>query len=144
MVDEFGQLLLILIRFREWKYNFHSSYEQAYIPFCLPKLLAPCISLQLMLWNPLDSLTDVHLHDMPVFKNILFYGNNEVKTFESDILLMPQLVELIVIPKLTGIVKYNMYTLIIFGVIVSFCEECMGSIIFVSNFIISQVYYGHL
>ena len=99
VMDDFSQIHLILFRFRDWKYNFSASYEQAYMPLCLPKLLAPYISLQLLFWNPLDATNHVNLKDMPWFQNLLFYDCNDS---EPDDLLIPRVVELIVIPKLTG------------------------------------------
>ena len=44
----------ILLKFQEWKEKFPDSYCDAYIGFCLPKLLNPLVRVQLINWSPLE------------------------------------------------------------------------------------------
>lgn len=54
VVEEYCSISSILQRFREWRERAVRSYGQAYIPMCLPQLLAPLIRLQMLTWNPLE------------------------------------------------------------------------------------------
>ena len=105
MVDDFSKLSSIKEHFEGWKFNFSSSYEQAYISLCLPKVFAPFVRLQLLHWNPLDSKTSDQLEDMLWFQVLMFFGFDEgqdVDPEDKDLQLIPNLVDLVVIPKLTG------------------------------------------
>lgn len=51
---DFCDIRKILLKFQEWKEKFPDSYSDAYISFCLPKLLNPLIRVQLISWNPLE------------------------------------------------------------------------------------------
>ncbi|KAL5106134.1 PAX3 and PAX7-binding protein 1 [Taenia crassiceps] len=55
VVEEYCSIPAILQRFREWRERAVRSYGQAYIPMCLPQLLAPLIRLQMLSWNPLEA-----------------------------------------------------------------------------------------
>lgn len=55
VVEEYCSIPAILQRFREWRERAVRSYGQAYIPMCLPQLLAPLIRLQMLTWNPLEA-----------------------------------------------------------------------------------------
>ena len=44
----------ILLKFQERKEKFPDSYCDAYIAFCLPKLLNPSVRAQLVNWSPLE------------------------------------------------------------------------------------------
>jgi hypothetical protein len=94
----------VVAHFREWKYNFPTSYNQAYISLCLPKLLAPYVSLQLASWNPLSPSNDVYLEKMQWLQDLLFfeYHSPEAISSYSDLLLIPHIVQNTVISKLTG------------------------------------------
>ena len=102
VIDDYCQVFSILIRFREWASHFLTSYKQAYMQLCLPKVLAPYISLHLLFWNPIDPEENVNLMEMPWFQSLLFYEYKDDKLSASDNLLIPRLIELIVLPKLTG------------------------------------------
>ncbi|NXX48299.1 GCFC2 factor, partial [Tricholaema leucomelas] len=66
---DFCDIRKILLKFQEWKEKFPDSYCDAYISFCLPKLLNPLIRFQLINWNPLEqTLTD--LEEMSWFRAI--------------------------------------------------------------------------
>ena len=102
-MDDFSKSSSVVARFREWKYNFPSSYSEAYISLCLPKLLAPYISLQLASWNPLCPNSNFHLENMLWLQDLLFFEYHYPGgvSSESD-LLIPCIVESTVIPKITG------------------------------------------
>ncbi|NXF85900.1 GCFC2 factor, partial [Eubucco bourcierii] len=66
---DFCDIRKILLKFQEWKEKFPDSYCDAYISFCLPKLLNPLIRFQLINWNPLEqNLTD--LEEMSWFRAV--------------------------------------------------------------------------
>lgn len=105
MVDDFSKLSSIKEHFEGWKFNFSSSYEQAYISLCLPKVFAPFVRLQLLQWNPLDPNYSCQLEDMVWFQVLMFFGfreGQEVDPADDDLQLIPNLVDLVVVPKLTG------------------------------------------
>lgn len=107
VIDDFSKMFSVVMRFREWKYNFPTSYEQAYLSLCLPKLLKPYISLQSISWSPLTCSSDgVSLEQMPWIQDLLFFmyqGNCfDVDPSDSDLHLIPRTVETVLIPKLTG------------------------------------------
>ncbi|NXX78059.1 GCFC2 factor, partial [Urocolius indicus] len=66
---DFCDIRKILLKFQEWKEKFPDSYCDAYISFCLPKLLNPLIRLQLINWNPLEQ-NFPELEEMPWFRAI--------------------------------------------------------------------------
>lgn len=107
VVDDFSKIFSILMHFRGWKYNFSASYEQAYISLCLPKLLAPYVSLQLISWNPLNSSEYMKFEEMAWLRDLLFYEFNDEYKTDSDLHLIPRVIELTVFPKLTGMQKYH-------------------------------------
>ena len=105
VVDDFSKLSSIKEHFEGWKFNFSSSYEQAYISLCVPKVFAPFVRLQLLHWNPLDQDSSEQLEDMLWFQVLMFFGfseGREVDPEDDDLQLIPNLVDLVVIPKLTG------------------------------------------
>ena len=105
VVDDFSKLSSIKEHFEGWKFNFSSSYEQAYISLCVPKVFAPFVRLQLLQWNPLDPECSEQLEDMLWFQVLMFFGFSEGRELDpedEDLQLIPNLVDLVVIPKLTG------------------------------------------
>lgn len=102
VIDNFSRIFLVMMYFREWKYNFSQSYNQAYISLCLPKLLAPYVSLQLLSWNPLSHFLD--FENMLWLKDLLFFEfhADEKMNSDTDIYLIPRIIELSVVPKLKG------------------------------------------
>ncbi|NWX26310.1 GCFC2 factor, partial [Notiomystis cincta] len=66
---DFCDIRKILLKFQEWKEKFPDSYCDAYISFCLPKLLNPLIRVQLISWNPLEQ-NFTELEEMPWFRAI--------------------------------------------------------------------------
>ncbi|KAL3074329.1 hypothetical protein niasHS_015159 [Heterodera schachtii] len=108
--DEFCQLGHILQRLLHWLAVDPSSFEQAYVPLCLPKLLGPFVRLQLVDWRPLkESPTQRPLHRMPWYRALLMAGldNSGLEDLEhpSLVSLIPSVVEKIVFPKIAKIVR---------------------------------------
>ncbi|NXW41781.1 GCFC2 factor, partial [Nyctiprogne leucopyga] len=64
---DFCDIRKILLKFQEWKEKFPDSYCDAYISFCLPKLLNPLIRVQLINWNPLEQ-NFTEMEEMPWFR----------------------------------------------------------------------------
>lgn len=114
VVNDFSKLSSIKEHFEGWKFNFSSSYEEAYITLCIPKVFAPFVRLQLFHWNPLDAKTSDQLEDMLWFQVLMFFGFNEgqdVDPEDEDLQLIPNLIDLVVIPKLTGkLPNLSLYT----------------------------------
>ena len=54
VVSSFSSVKEILSRFELWKFGFSESYKDAYMGICIPKLIAPFVKLELLLWNPLE------------------------------------------------------------------------------------------
>lgn len=104
VVNEFSRIFSVVSHFREWKYNFPISYNQAYISLCLPKLLTPYVTLQLTSWNPLCPTNNLHLDLMSWLQDLLFFDYRcpEIDPTDPDLNLIPRVIESTVIPKLTG------------------------------------------
>ncbi|NXS07196.1 GCFC2 factor, partial [Neodrepanis coruscans] len=71
---DFCDIRKILLKFQEWKEKFPDSYCDAYISFCLPKLLNPLIRVQLIMIF-LQNLTE--LEEMPWFRAIEEFSDAE-------------------------------------------------------------------
>lgn len=102
VIDEFSRMMSVASHFQEWKYSFPTSYEQAYLSLCLPKLLKPYIALELIFWNPLTCSDS--LERMQWLRELLFFAYQEgsVDRTDSDLQLIPRIVETIVLSRLTG------------------------------------------
>ncbi|XP_035416014.2 intron Large complex component GCFC2 isoform X1 [Cygnus atratus] len=106
---DFCDIRKILLKFQEWKEKFPDSYCDAYVSFCLPKLLNPLIRVELINWNPLEqSFTD--LGEMPWFRAVEEFSNAK-NTSESkrdddpDQEVLPRVIEKTVLPKITAFVQ---------------------------------------
>ncbi|XP_031460773.1 GC-rich sequence DNA-binding factor 2 [Phasianus colchicus] len=105
---DFCDIRKILLKFQEWKEKFPDSYCDAYISFCLPKLLNPLIRVQLINWSPLENSTD--LEEMPWFRAVKEFSNAK-KSSESkrdcdpDEEVLPRVIEKTILPKITAFVK---------------------------------------
>ncbi|KAF2987108.1 hypothetical protein EK904_012044, partial [Melospiza melodia maxima] len=105
---DFCDIRKILLKFQEWKEKFPDSYCDAYISFCLPKLLNPLIRAHLISWNPLENFTE--LEEMPWFRAIEEFSDAE-NVSESkrddghDKEVLPRVIEKTVLPKITAFVK---------------------------------------
>ncbi|XP_009640812.2 GC-rich sequence DNA-binding factor 2 isoform X2 [Egretta garzetta] len=105
---DFCDIRKILLKFQEWKEKFPDSYCDAYISFCLPKLLNPLIRVQLINWNPLENFTE--LEEMPWFRAIEeFSGAKKVseskRDDDPDQEVLPRVIEKTILPKMTAFVK---------------------------------------
>ncbi|KAM6366696.1 intron Large complex component GCFC2 isoform 2-T2 [Alca torda] len=105
---DFCDIRKILLKFQEWKEKFPDSYCDAYISFCLPKLLNPLIRAQLINWNPLENFTE--LEEMPWFRAIEEFSDakniSETKRDDDpDQEVLPRVIEKTILPKITGFVK---------------------------------------
>ena len=102
VVDEFSRMMSVASHFQEWKFSFPTSYEQAYMSLCLPKLLKPYVTLELISWNPLTCSES--LEQMQWLRELLYFSYQEgsVDRMDPDLLLIPRIVETIVISRLTG------------------------------------------
>ncbi|POI26787.1 hypothetical protein CIB84_009463, partial [Bambusicola thoracicus] len=105
---DFCDIRKILLKFQEWKEKFPDSYCDAYISFCLPKLLNPLIRVQLINWSPLEHSTD--LKEMPWFRAVEEFSDAK-KSSESkrdddpDEEVLPRVIEKTILPKITAFIK---------------------------------------
>ncbi|KFO98503.1 GC-rich sequence DNA-binding factor 2, partial [Calypte anna] len=109
---DFCDIRKILLKFQEWKEKFPESYCDAYISFCLPKLLNPLIRFQLINWNPLEqNFTD--LEEMPWFRAIEEFSDaknisESKRDADPDEEVLCRVIEKTVLPKIGAFVK-NMW-----------------------------------
>ncbi|KAM6085932.1 intron Large complex component GCFC2 isoform 2-T2 [Theristicus caerulescens] len=106
---DFCDISKILLKFQEWKEKFPDSYCDAYISFCLPKLLNPLIRVQLINWNPLEQ-NFTELEEMPWFRAVEEFcdaGNisESKRDDDPDQEVLPRVIEKTILPKITAFVK---------------------------------------
>ncbi|XP_033916330.1 intron Large complex component GCFC2 isoform X3 [Melopsittacus undulatus] len=106
---DFCDIRKILLKFQEWKEKLPDSYCDAYISFCLPKLLNPLIRLQLMNWNPLEQ-NFTELEEMPWFKAIEEFSNakavsESTRDDDPDQEVLPRVIEKTILPKIAVFVE---------------------------------------
>jgi len=105
VLDDFSNISQVIMRFREWKYNFSESYDQAYISLCLPKLLVPYVQLELIPWRP-NSRNGGNVLESGVWMDELLFFVEQYKIdgdeFDTDVNIIPRVVELSVLPKLSS------------------------------------------
>ncbi|XP_019468995.1 GC-rich sequence DNA-binding factor 2 isoform X2 [Meleagris gallopavo] len=106
---DFCDIRKILLKFQEWKEKFPDSYCDAYISFCLPKLLNPLIRVQLINWSPFEQ-NSADLEEMPWFRAVKEFSDVK-KSSESkrdgdpDEEVLPRVIERTILPKITAFVK---------------------------------------
>ncbi|XP_035177922.1 GC-rich sequence DNA-binding factor 2 [Oxyura jamaicensis] len=106
---DFCDIRKILLKFQEWKEKFPDSYCDAYVSFCLPKLLNPLIRVELINWNPLEqSFTD--LREMPWFRAVEEFSNaknssESKRDDDPDQEVLPRVIEKTVLPKIAAFVR---------------------------------------
>ncbi|XP_067945855.1 PAX3- and PAX7-binding protein 1-like [Watersipora subatra] len=106
VLPEFSTVSAILEHFEDWKSQFSSDYNDAYVGLCLPKLLCPLIKLELLDWRPLEDSCP-SLSSFSWYQSVAIYGHRSVETFDQsdpDNLLIPMIVEKVLVAKLTGYV----------------------------------------
>ncbi|KAI5440224.1 hypothetical protein KIW84_025525, partial [Lathyrus oleraceus] len=100
--EEYSQLSLVKKRMEEWKREYSSSYNDAYISLSLPLVFSPYVRLELLRWDPLHKGLD--FQDMKWYKLLFTYGLPEDgKDFvhddgDADLELVPNLVEKVALP----------------------------------------------
>ncbi|ERE66216.1 GC-rich sequence DNA-binding factor-like isoform 2 [Cricetulus griseus] len=101
--DDFCNVQNILLKFQQWREKFPDSYYEAFVGFCLPKLLSPLIRVQLLDWNPLK-LDSMALNQMPWFTSITEFmdGSSEDPREEdgSDKKMLSAVINKTVVPRL--------------------------------------------
>ncbi|XP_048348861.1 PAX3- and PAX7-binding protein 1 isoform X2 [Sphaerodactylus townsendi] len=102
VLENFYSIDYIKTQFEAWRSKYFSTYKDAYIGLCLPKLLNPLIRVQLLTWNPLEDKCQ-DFESMLWFESLLFYGceEHEQEKDDADVSLLPTIVERVVLPKLT-------------------------------------------
>nr|XP_003219082.2 PREDICTED: PAX3- and PAX7-binding protein 1 [Anolis carolinensis] len=102
VLENFSSIDCIKSQFEAWRSKYLSTYKDAYIGLCLPKLLNPLIRLQLLTWNPLEGKCQ-DFESMLWFESLLFYGceENDQDKDDADVSLLPTIVERVLLPKLT-------------------------------------------
>ncbi|VUZ42840.1 unnamed protein product [Hymenolepis diminuta] len=128
VVEEYCTISSILQHFGEWRNQMVTSYAQAYIPMCLPQLLAPLIRVQMLSWNPLEANCPF-FDQYDWFMNLLDYFADlkQVEDLEEDaseeadtqrkilfdlatspeheLTIIPLVIEKVLLPRLTEIVS---------------------------------------
>ena len=77
IVDEFSTLDGVCERMSDWKRINPASYQDAFAPICLPKIVSPLVRLQLLLWNPLIISDQSSVEGMTWFRILALYGSEE-------------------------------------------------------------------
>jgi len=131
VTEDFSKIELILMKFYAWRKTDMSSYQDAFVSLCLPKLLAPLVRHELILWSPLlDEYADIE--NMRWYQACMLYAYQPDETVEQlkndpDVNLVPALIEKIVLPKVTGeflsFLRYG-WVLQIFNYFVALVTEC--------------------
>ncbi|CAO2605518.1 Intron Large complex component GCFC2 [Lemmus lemmus] len=107
--DDFCNVQNILLKFQQWREKFPDSYYEAFVGFCLPKLLSPLIRVQLLDWNPLK-LDSIGLNQMPWFISITKFMDGSMedakKEDESDKKILFAVINKTVVPHLTDFVEF--------------------------------------
>lgn len=106
VLESFYSIDCIKSQFEAWRSRYYTSYKDAYIGLCLPKLFNPLIRLQLLTWTPLEAKCR-DFETMLWFESLLFYGceEREQEREDVDIALLPTIVEKVILPKLTVIAE---------------------------------------
>ncbi|KAI6195896.1 T-SNARE coiled-coil-like proteiny domain-containing protein [Aphelenchoides besseyi] len=106
--NEYCDVGSIVRRFIDWYQTDRTSFTDAYIAECMPKVLGPFVRLELLNWNPLLPRNQP-LKTMKWYQAVLQLGfNNEGFDPTDDpvvLALIPDVIEKIVLPKLTKIVN---------------------------------------
>ncbi|XP_015715413.1 GC-rich sequence DNA-binding factor 2 isoform X2 [Coturnix japonica] len=104
--EDFCDIRKILLKFQEWKEKFPDSYCDAYISFCLPKLLNPLIRVQLINWSPLER-NSTDLEEMPWFRAVEEFSDakKSKRDDDRDEEVLSRVIEKTILPKITVFVK---------------------------------------
>ncbi|XP_058921649.1 PAX3- and PAX7-binding protein 1 isoform X2 [Kogia breviceps] len=94
VLESFCSIDCIKSQFEAWRSKYYTSYKDAYIGLCLPKLFNPLVRLQLLTWTPLEAKCR-DFENMLWFESLLFYGceEREQEKDDVDVALLPTIVE---------------------------------------------------
>lgn len=53
VMDEYCTVRGIISKLESWRETDMDAYTEAYVSLCIPKMISPIISLQLITWNPI-------------------------------------------------------------------------------------------
>ncbi|XP_077487608.1 PAX3- and PAX7-binding protein 1 [Amblyomma americanum] len=101
VTEQFSSVASLKLRFERWKAEFGESYEQAYIPLCLVKLLVPFVRLHTVAWNPIEKPES--LENSAWYETLLFYGQDSPD--DPDLCLLPRVVERVLLPKMSALAE---------------------------------------
>jgi GC-rich sequence DNA-binding factor len=107
VVEDFCSLPVIMKHFEEWKFSRDKTYTEAFIPLSAQKVFVPFVRREMVFWNPLESQCK-EIEDYEWFRTLLFYGHVWESTpleSDEDNLLLPNLVESVILTKMTGLVE---------------------------------------
>ncbi|KAJ1694676.1 hypothetical protein LUZ63_011374 [Rhynchospora breviuscula] len=94
--NEYSNLKDVKERFEGWKQLYASVYRNAYVSDSVLAVFAPFVRLELVKWDPLYQFTD--FLGMKWHKELFEYGFLESKDEDSDMNLVPCLVEKVALP----------------------------------------------
>ncbi|XP_055909009.1 PAX3- and PAX7-binding protein 1 isoform X2 [Eupeodes corollae] len=107
--DDFCKPEFVLSKFNVWRKTDMDSYKDAFVSLCLPKVMAPFVRTETVIWNPLsEDYKDIE--NMSWYSACMLFGLSEMETEDSllldpDVKLVPIVIEKILLPKVTEIVN---------------------------------------
>ncbi|GFY55318.1 PAX3- and PAX7-binding protein 1 [Trichonephila inaurata madagascariensis] len=105
VVEDFGTLDGVMNNFENWKLVQTTSYCEAYVPLCLPKIFGVFVKLALLDWNPLEEGREFEKSSW--YQQLVQYGCDypeEIKE-DPDLNLLPGIMEKIILPKITTYIQ---------------------------------------
>ncbi|XP_075732392.1 PAX3- and PAX7-binding protein 1-like [Rhipicephalus microplus] len=105
VTEQFSSVTALKQKFERWKGDFGKSYEQAYIPLCLVKLLVSFVRLQMVAWNPIEKPESPE--SCGWYNALLFCGEDTPE--DPDLCLLPRIVERVLLPKMAGLTSENVW-----------------------------------
>jgi len=109
VVDDFSTLSGVMSHLRGWKECYPDSYTDAYVSLCLPKVFMPLVRLQLLLWNPFGEsggdFANMEWHRTLATYSLKSEEGEADLAADPDRRLVAVVVEKVVVPKLTGMVR---------------------------------------
>ncbi|GIY73608.1 PAX3- and PAX7-binding protein 1 [Caerostris darwini] len=104
VVEDFGTLDGVMTNFENWKSRQLTSYSEAYVPLCLPKIFGVFVKLALLDWNPLEEGREFEKSSW--YQQLVQYGCEYSEDIDDpDLNLLPGIMEKIVLPKVTTYVQ---------------------------------------